>query len=36
VSAAPSLRFTIAEQPELLIHKRKVKKSTDLIAAVSQ
>jgi hypothetical protein len=35
-SAARTLRFTIAEQPELLLQQRKVKKSPDLMAAVGQ
>jgi hypothetical protein len=30
------LRFTTVEQPEPLLHQRKVKKSPDLTAAVSQ
>jgi hypothetical protein len=36
MSAKATLRFTIAELPELLLHQRKVKKSPDLMAAVSQ
>jgi hypothetical protein len=35
-SAAGTLRFTTVEQPEPLLHQRKVKKSPDLTAAVSQ
>jgi hypothetical protein len=35
-SATAALRFTIAKRPKLLLHQRKVKKSPDLMAMVSQ